>query len=269
MYPFRRILVPTDFSTASEWIFDDAIRLAGTSGAEIVILHIRMTWEAHPSELRLPADASLYEYAEKQELDRLRERIARANAKVATRLVVKIAPDPGKAICETAAEEKADLLVIATHARHHVAHLIIGSTTLSVINDPPAPVLAIRYGIRKRTSLKTMLVPVHLQQKSHASLELAAQIAAGEGAVIHLVTVCDDSDRPGAQALLQKLTAEVHGAVAKSEILRGTDVPREIIRYAERVNADVIVLNADQQISDTKGDIVRKAPVPVLVVPSS
>ncbi len=158
--------------------------------------------------------------------------------------------------------------MIATHARHHVAHLIIGSTTLSVINDPPAPVLAIRYGIRKRTSFKTMLVPVHLKQKSHASLELAAQIAAGEGAVIHLVTVCDDSDRPGAQALLQKLT-EVHGAVAKSEILRGTDVPREIIRYSERVNADVIVLNADQQISDTKGDIVRRSPVPVLVVPSS
>ena len=58
MYPFRRILIPTDFSTASEWVFDDAVRIAGTTGAEIVILHIRMTWESEPSRLRLPADAS-------------------------------------------------------------------------------------------------------------------------------------------------------------------------------------------------------------------
>ena len=68
MYPFRRILIPTDFSTASEWVFDDAVRIAGSTGAEIVILHIRMTWDKHPDELRFPADPKLYEYAEQQEL---------------------------------------------------------------------------------------------------------------------------------------------------------------------------------------------------------
>ena len=43
MYPWRRILIPTDFSTASEWAFDDAIRIAGSTSAELLILHIRMT----------------------------------------------------------------------------------------------------------------------------------------------------------------------------------------------------------------------------------
>src|SRR5688500_6036174 len=175
MYPFRRILIPTDFSTASEWVFDDAVRLAGATGAELLILHIRMTWESHPSELRLPADSSLYEYAEQQELERLRQRIRRANINVTTRLVVKQAPDPGKEILRTAAEEQADLIVIATHARHHVAHLLIGSTTLSVINHPPTAVMAMRYGIRKRTGYHHVVVPVHLKQTSLAALDLARQ----------------------------------------------------------------------------------------------
>ena len=56
---FRRILIPTDFSTASEWVFDDAVRIAGGSGAELVIVHVRMTRTSHPDELRFPADASL------------------------------------------------------------------------------------------------------------------------------------------------------------------------------------------------------------------
>ena len=79
MYPWRRILIPTDFSTASEWVFDEAVRIAGMSTAEIVILHIRMTHTSHPQELRFPADARVYEYAEQSELDKLRDRIKRAN----------------------------------------------------------------------------------------------------------------------------------------------------------------------------------------------
>lgn len=268
MYPFRRILIPTDFSTASEWVFDDAVRIAGWSGAEILILHIRMTWEDKPSELRLPADASLYEYAEQQELERLRERVRRANANVTTSLVVKTAPDPGEAICKTAEETNADLIVIATHARHHVAHLLIGSTTMSVISNPPAPVLAIRYGIRKRNELRRIVVPVHLQQKAHDAFDLANRIAADQRAAIHLFTVCDDGDRERAQAMLSGLQARIGGGVAsRADIVHGTDVERELVRYTEKNNADLIVLNADQQIGETKGAIVRHAPVPVLIVP--
>src|SRR5258708_39113970 len=104
--------------------------------------------------LRFPADPALCEYAEQWELDNLRERVRRASAGVQTRLVVKLAPDPGGAICRTAAGEGSDLIVIATHARHHVAHLIVGSTTRNVLTAPPAPVPVIRYGLNKRSALE-------------------------------------------------------------------------------------------------------------------
>ena len=266
MYPFRRILIPTDFSTASEWVFDDAVRVAGTTGAEIVILHIRMTWESHPSELRLPADPAIYEYAEQQELDRLRERVRRANASVETRLVVTQGPDPGEEICKTATSENADLIVIATHARHHVAHLLIGSTTMRVVTDPPAPVLAIRYGIRKRESMKRIVVPVHPKQTSHAALELASAIAAREQGEVRLVTVCDDKGRAEAERVLRELHQWF--PQSKSEILKGTDIEKEIIRYAEKNEADVMLVNAGQQLGEKKLNLFRHATVPVMIVPT-
>jgi nucleotide-binding universal stress UspA family protein len=257
---FHRILIPTDFSTAAEWVFEDAVRIAGSSGAELVILHVRMTWASHPDELRFPADPSLYEYAEQLELERLRDRVRRANASVATRLIVRQAPDPGNEICRTAKSENVDLIVIATHARHHVAHLFVGSTTLSVLKDPPAPVLAIRYGIRKRGALKRVVVPVHLQQTSHRALELATR----EANEIHLVTVCSDEDRAGAESLLREISANVPDA--KIAIIRGKDPEDELLRYTTKVDADAIFLNAAAEPSQRKIDIVRHAPVPVMIV---
>ena len=266
---FRRILIPTDFSTASEWVFDDAVRIAGATGAEVIILHVRVTWGKNPGELRFPADAALYEYAEQQELARLRERVRRVNASVETRLVVKQAPSPGEQICEAAAEQKADLIVIATHARHHVAHLLVGSNTRKVIENPPAPVLAIRYGVHRRQALRKLIVPVHLKQTSHAALEMAAAVASRSRGEVHLITVCDDQDRAAAEELLTRLTTPIAGVTTKREIIHGSDIDKEILKYAQKIDADVIFLNARGEMSEVKLDIVRHATRPVMVVPAT
>lgn len=258
---FRRILIPTDFSTASEWVFDDAIRIAEGSRAELVIVHVRMTRTSNPEELRFPADSALYEYAEQQELDRLRDRVRRANATLATRLIVRQAPDPGAEICDVARKEAVDLIVIATHARHHVAHLFVGSTTTSVLDAPPCPILAIRYGIRKRGALRRAVVPVHLEQKTHAGLELAARICDE----LHLIVVCDEDDTARAEELLRSLATPLHNA--KTAVLQGSDADKEIVRYAANKDADAIFLNAARQPSEGKLDIVRHATVPVMIVP--
>ena len=258
---FQRILIPTDFSTASEWVFDDAVRIAGGSGAELVILHVRMTWASHPGELRFPADPALYEYAEQQELERLRARVRNANASLNTRLIVRQAPSAGDEICRTAKDEGADLIVIATHARHHVAHLFVGSTTLSVLIEPPAPVLAIRYGIRRREALQRVVVPAHPEQHGRAALDLAARL----GAEVHLLTVCDEANQSRAEQHLRALAATIPGATTK--IVRGSDAEKEIVRYATAAEADAIFLNAHRDPSERKLDIIRHAPVPVMIVP--
>ena len=259
---FRRILIPTDFSTASEWVFDDAVRIAGSSNAELVILHVRRTWPSSPEELRFPADPSLYEYAEQKELDRPRDRVRRANATVTTRLIVRQAPDPGNEICRTASEENADLIVIATHARHHVSHLFVGSTTVAVLAQPPAPVLAIRYGIRKRTALGRVLVPVHFRQTSRAALDLAVRM----NVETHLIIVCEEKDTSRAEEYLKTLAGE--GRRVTTRVLQGTHAEKELMRYAEKSDVDAIFLNATKEPTEGKLDIIRHASVPVMIVPT-
>ncbi|HEY2829368.1 MAG TPA: universal stress protein, partial [Thermoanaerobaculia bacterium] len=219
MFPWRRILIPTDFSTASTWVFDDAVRIAGSTGAEIVILHIRMTWTSHPDELRLPADPSIYEYAEKIELEKLRDRVKRANASIATRLVVKSAPDPGGEISRSAKSEDIDLVVMSTHARHHVAHLLLGSTTREVITKTTVPLLAIRYGTPTRRSIQRIVVPVHAKQHSEAALDLAAAIASWQGAELHLLTVCSETERTAGAAFLDQMAAKFPDAKVSKTIV--------------------------------------------------
>src|SRR6266852_4604425 len=116
MYPWRRVLIPTDFSTAARWAFDNAIHIAGSTGAELAVLHIRMTRPSRPEELRFPADEAIYDYAEQHELEALRQRARELNANLGTRLLVRQAPDPGAEIQRAAGEEPADLAVIPTHA---------------------------------------------------------------------------------------------------------------------------------------------------------
>ena len=268
MYPWRRILIPTDFSTASEWSFDLAIEMAGSTGAELVILHVRSTWSSHPDKLRFPADESLYAYAEEHELEKVRDHVRRANATIQTRLVVRKAPHPGDEIRAAAKGEAADLIVIATHARHHVAHLLIGSTTMQVLHEPPAPVLAIRYGIRRRGALRRIVVPVHLKQQSTAAAELAAAFSAREGAEVHLLIVCNDAERPSAEARIDEV-ARLFAAPPRRAIVRGKDIDAEIAHYTDSSEADALFLNAAAHtLSDLKQEIIRQVSAPVMIVPA-
>jgi len=268
VYPWRRVLIPTDFSTASEWAFDDAIHVAARTGAELIILHIRFTQPSKPDSLRFPLDDSAYDYAEQQELNALRERVRRANSNVKTRLVVQKAPDPGAAICSSAKSEEADLIVVATHARHHVAHLLIGSTTMSIISDPPAPILAIRYGIPKHPQWKRIIVPVHLQQSSEAAAELAGQVARDQKCEVDLLIACEAGDRGAAQKHVDEVASRwFEGVQLKRAVIPATDVEKTILKYATESHADVVFVNARPQLGDVKRDVIRHIGTPVMIVP--
>jgi K+-sensing histidine kinase KdpD len=130
-----------------------------------------------------------------------------------------------------------------------------------VLTTPPCPVLAIRYGIRKRASLRRVVVPVHFEQKSHTALDLAARL----NAEAHLVIVCDEKDTTRAEEHLRTLSARIPGATMR--VLQGGDAEKEIVRYAAKADVDAIFLNADKEPTEGKLDIIRHASVPVMVVP--
>jgi nucleotide-binding universal stress UspA family protein len=216
MFPWRRILVPTDFSTAAKWAFDFAVEASTSTGAELLILHVRIP--AHSGELRF--DPEVYDYVERHELDVLKRHAHAASADVLTRLIVRVGSDPAQAIMECAREEDADLILLSAHTRHHVAHLLIGSTTLKILGSCSIPVLAIRYGARKPAGMRRIAV----SPGAPAALELAKQIGEHEGARVEVSEDLNDTD---ADLIVIPSECLPDGRLARSgeEIIRHADVP--------------------------------------------
>lgn len=264
MYPWRKILVPTDFSTAAQWVFDDAVRLAASTGAEILVVHVRIT-RGTTDQLRFPADDSVYEYAENQELELLRERMLRMNANVRTRMIVRKGPDPADEIQQLVTQESIDLIVIATHARHLVALLFVGSTTSGILKGCTVPVIAIRYGIRKRDALSHLAAPIEVVKDSAAARNLIEAIATHEKARVSLLA-------PDQHVMLDQLSPFFRGPSVSIAVIADKKVEKRAIRFVENNPTDLLVIDSDCRTSgelDSSVEwIVRHANAPVLVVPS-
>lgn len=133
--PFHRILCPIDFSPTSEKAWQYAQRLAGASGAEVVLLNAFEMPESYdfPGQ-RNPADPSLRE---------LLEKVRPGSTQVKFRHALH-AGDAGEVICWFAEDQNCDLIVMGTHGRTGIKHLLVGSVAEYVLKHARCPVLVVR-----------------------------------------------------------------------------------------------------------------------------
>lgn len=269
MFPWRRILVPTDFSTASRWVFDYAIRAAGMTGAEILVLHVRITKPSDRGTLKFPADSSVYEYVEQQELEVLRRHILRVDENLQTRLIVRTGPDAAGEIAATAEGEQADLIVMSTHARHHIPHILIGSTTLKVLSGCTIPILAVRYGIRKPLDTDRMMIAVDAPEPPRSLVALIDGMSAHEEGELTFAATNQPSE-PEVQTRLSRWRAAFPRVKSKTLMV---DSEKDLLRAAGEEACSLIVLtpdcNNDGALTGVSDYIIRHADRPVLIVPDS
>jgi len=143
----RRILVPTDFSDASDTALAHARELAATLGASVRIVHVfddpyvTLTMAAD-GQMFLPPDlrASLMQDADA----RLRQRL-QAAARGGPREETALLTGPVAAtLVEDAEAHAIDLILMATHGRGGMAHLLLGSVAERVVRTAPCPVMTVR-----------------------------------------------------------------------------------------------------------------------------
>ncbi len=146
MLKFRKILVPTDFSTASKQALPYAREFARAHGSEVVLVHVievphYPTLFEGTAMVVPPLDESL-----RRELLRQLEELARTELRehgVTSRVVIRDG-SPRHELVACAKEEAADLLVIATHGYTGLRHVFLGSTAEQVVREAPCPVLTVR-----------------------------------------------------------------------------------------------------------------------------
>jgi nucleotide-binding universal stress UspA family protein len=143
----KHILVPTDFSEPSKVALRYATALADRFGACIHLLH------AIQSPFEQPWAAEIYavsmadfEQAARRESDTQMALMLNETErlKYCACLVTEAGP-PFLTIVNYAAREAIDLIVMGTHGRGAIAHLLIGSVAENVVRKAPCPVLTVRH----------------------------------------------------------------------------------------------------------------------------
>jgi universal stress protein A len=145
MFPIKKILCPTDFSEPSLQAVDAAIEMAGSTGAEILLIHVVSPLAASPHPGALHAfDTAAYlkemlTYGRESMQRLIKEKIP---AKVPVRSLV-FAGNPSDEITRAAEDERVDLVVISTHGLTGWRRIVFGSVAERVVRLAPCPVLAI------------------------------------------------------------------------------------------------------------------------------
>ncbi len=155
MPTFAKIVAATDFSEDSNLALSFAEELARKFSAEIIVLHVdqplapvMMTPELGPA-MDVGAMSRIGEEQRllaQRELDKIVGRLRDGGLKVRSLLRVG---SPFLEILHTAQGEGADLIVLGTHGRTGLAHVLMGSVAERVVQKAPCPVLTIRHPDRK------------------------------------------------------------------------------------------------------------------------
>lgn len=155
MSGFKKILVPTDFSAASTFALEYATQLAKRLGASINILHViedpfvAGAWSSEIYVAEVPQlRAAIIQEAEK----RLENALSPADRKTFSVTSDVMTGSPASTIAKVAEERHIDLIVMGTHGRSGMAHLLLGSVAEKVVRIASCPVLTIRGEAREAGS---------------------------------------------------------------------------------------------------------------------
>ena len=153
MVPFRKILVPTDFSEPARTGLDAAKLLARRDEAECVLIHVVTPVQTIPpsgppthSGIEMSAVMEELEDGARRSLDEMVNEVASEGIR-ARSLVVR--GTPADEIAAAAEEEKADVVVIATHGWTGWRRFVFGSVAEKVVRLAPCPVLTIPAPVEK------------------------------------------------------------------------------------------------------------------------
>ncbi len=295
---YKHLLVPLDGSRLAETALPAAFFLARKLGSRVTLLHVverRAPGEIHGERhLTAPGEASHY----------LRDAAAgglREGLHIDVQVEAEKPSGVARNIVDFAMGSNADLIVMCTHGRSGLRHLLLGSNAQQVIACGCIPVLQVRPSESGAAGIQPgiTLVPLDRQPEHEAGLAAAKELARAFESGLHLLVVIPtvqtlrgekaaaallspgataavlDMSIHGTQEYLNVLLAGLRdeGYAASGEIQRG-DPAGAIERVAKRINAALIVVGTHRRTGTDAfwaGSVAPKVSgrsrVPVLLIP--
>ena len=144
----KKILCPTDFSENSEHAMKYALTLATLSQAKLLLFHVvePLTYPQSTEffepvldevDLTMKMEAAFQKQLEDQ-VAALKDEYPKISGKLVT-------GNTFLEIIQTARDEGVDIIVMGTHGRTGLAHVLIGSVAERVVREAPCPVLTVKH----------------------------------------------------------------------------------------------------------------------------
>jgi universal stress protein A len=145
---WKTILVPHDFSSSANHACAVARDEAKTHGARVILVHVidlpyQMAPESSMIATATEEPVSMKEYASRgaeKHLDDIAARLAKDG--IEPTKFIRFGR-PHDEITKLAEEAKCDLIIMGTHGRTGLAHLLVGSTAERVVRTSKVPVLTV------------------------------------------------------------------------------------------------------------------------------
>ncbi|MDH3269432.1 MAG: universal stress protein [Ignavibacteria bacterium] len=267
MIKLKKILFPTDFSRCADQALAHAVFLAEKYDAEIHVLHVVTLFNDQPSIISnqiTETEATirkLEDIAEKQ-LDKFVDAKGSDDMKIITVTKREISAAP--AILEYSSDNNIDLIVMGTHGRRGLGHLLLGSAAEEVVRLAACPVFTIRELKEPKPVMKinNILVPIDFSNYSKSALTYATEIAqsynahlqvlhiieetmhpafsvTGKSSIFDLVPGIRDESRKRVDKMLEDIDS---GKVKLNVYIQAGRAASDIIKFAKENSTDLIVI---------------------------
>jgi nucleotide-binding universal stress UspA family protein len=300
MIDVRRVLTAVDFSESSRRALDYAIAIAKWYGSPLTVLHVRTA--AAPAVAPLPvlvpsgAEAVITSASEQEHWRHQLEAFVSTQATKDIRVDCTVTE--GDVATEILAQaQPSDLIVIGTHGRSGLEHLVLGSVAEKILRAAPGALLTIPRLAPDATRgvpglFHHVVAAVDFSAASMRALEYALALAEEADAQLTLLHVVhmpeqpalwiDRDDRASVVVELQEKARERLAALVPNALRRYCHVAVrveagepacEIVRVATEGGAGLVVLGAHSRgvaerifVGSTAQQVVRQATFPVLTV---
>ncbi|HKK08363.1 MAG TPA: universal stress protein [Gemmatimonadota bacterium] len=298
MLSMRHVLYPTDFSEPAASALPLAVRVAREHGADLHALHALVLHAADEAQAdRLfPTLEDAYRDIESWAEERMASHLGEHHVPEVPLHEARVrgfAAAP--VILEYAEEHDIDLIVMGTHGRRGLRHLLLGSVAEEVVRRARCPVVTVRESpaLDGRRWPTRVVVPLDFSQNADVALAYARELGGETGAtvdILHVVEpaavpdpyvmggpgltldveatrerVTESLERRAAEALGESVTATVHVEMGRPAA--------EIAAFAEARSADLILMASHGHsgldrvlLGSVAEGVVRRASPPLMIV---
>ena len=252
----NHIVIPIDFSEQSLIALNQTYNLARLTKSDITLLHV-IDGDMFSAMISIFGDKEekekIYREGINVELEKLaNETRAKSGLEIKTRI------EKGKiydCVNEVATELEAAFIVMGTSGALTLKKKVIGSNAVRVIGEAPCPVITIK-GKEHSSGCKTIVLPLDLSKETKETVVKCIEIAKFFNSAVKVMSIVNTDDEFFTNKLTRQMSQVLDflqnsGIESTGEFIKDDDIAQGVLKYANKVNADLIIIMTQQELEFT------------------